>query len=1006
MKRSQSSKGFTLIEVMAVLVIMAIAAAAVIPTFNAYMRHIEQNARNANAKTIFMGFQDVLTSQKATGQFDPKYNGKVDLASITPSINEEEKNNNSDNIHYLVLNKNDGNKQNNDLYKLLDTRIESTLLQNTILVEYNIKTGLVLSTFYTDVVNTLGYDNSSGYNVTNRSPQNLKDNRVGYYAVETTSLVEENPVFADSIISIADYIGEETGNNIHGGNNYGLLTVECILPENPTNYDYTITLHAESGNNVPIYIKGKDAGADEIDINQISGTQNLLFAMGNPFEVSIAGQVRKIPMYIDKTTGKQILVLVIDSVYNDVDIRDNFPEIVNENISASINIRAGSFSTVQFSDSHHAYYDSEAIVNNKQNYYVASIRHLKNLEKDKNYIQTKDIFCHKIDKEIIDHFDPLCNGGAFIGTYTGKHDGKVYKIYDLTMTVNKNNASPENKGLNAGLFASTDEYAEISFVYLDYTDEYLELFEKASAANKKNFYINGGIAGGVVGSNKGYAGVVHCTVTGRITGETAGGVVGENTAFIDYCAVMANIYGEKFAGGVAGTSISKIVACEVGTASELKNNKPTVTGTPYLGANSDEYYSNANNKKNYFKNSYKPTSKNNVFEIVGTKDGAIIGGMVGKGSRLGEDRSEISYSVNAAKITSKENNVIAGGIIGDSDGSVVYCYNSGDVEAKGTVGGITGDNKHNITFSYNTGYINVKVTKANSSIDTITPLNTGAVSGGISGKSSGEVNGAYNMQYAGSKPYSGSFGLVTNADKIEGCYVLLNKHNTSSQVNLDGTLTNLSSVTGIDQAGLKKIKFDERLSDINDTIFSYAYPSIHSTAEDEALELRPLGPNMHRTPWVNPEVYNIPVPEPEPPAPDPIPTQNATISVRKEGTNIETSMFFDGEGIILQMTNDTGATIHTIPITATAKKQLLNNAASPADYKTGKATPIKINNIDVYCVTHDQSESEAKDYTHRFIYSVTQQQVNNPKSIQSFIYDIDDKTLEKPLAQTAIIPLP
>ena len=122
-------------------------------------------------------------------------------------------------------------------------------------------------------------------------------------------------------------------------------------------------------------------------------------------------------------------------------------------------------------------------------------------------------------------------------------------------------------------------------------------------------------------------------------------------------------------------------------------------------------------------------------------------------------------------------NKYVGGVVGNNDGTVTNCYNTGNVNGNEHVGGVVGDNDGTVTNCYNTG--NVTGNKDVGGVigdngGTVTDCyNTGNVTGeswvgGVVGRNNSSITGCYNEGSVTGKDYVG--GVAGYARNITDCY--------------------------------------------------------------------------------------------------------------------------------------------------------------------------------------------------------------------------------------------
>ena len=202
-KKTRRSSGFTMVELMVVLAIMAILAALVGGGLIAYIRLARFEKNEANARTLFQTAQIALTRRDTAGELDDfrqkvLLNGQAgahfDPAALTPTgeENEETRKQKADelnkNIYALYYDKvTDDNSDNALLRELLGDYIyDDSLLNAAICVEIDAASGQVYSVFYDTNADKLRFGETDGAtNIYDRSYDHRRhDSLVGYYSAE------------------------------------------------------------------------------------------------------------------------------------------------------------------------------------------------------------------------------------------------------------------------------------------------------------------------------------------------------------------------------------------------------------------------------------------------------------------------------------------------------------------------------------------------------------------------------------------------------------------------------------------------------------------------------------------------------------------------------------------------------------------------------------------------------------------------------------------------------
>ena len=202
-KKTRRSSGFTMVELMVVLAIMAILAALVGGGLIAYTRLARFEKNEANARTLFQTAQIALTRRDTAGELDDfrqkvLLNGQAgahfDPAVLTPvgEGNEETRRQKADelnkNIYALYYDKvTDADSDNELLRELLGDYIyDDSLLNAAICVEIDAASGQVYSVFYDTNADKLRFgEKDDATNIYDRSYDHRRhDSLVGYYSAE------------------------------------------------------------------------------------------------------------------------------------------------------------------------------------------------------------------------------------------------------------------------------------------------------------------------------------------------------------------------------------------------------------------------------------------------------------------------------------------------------------------------------------------------------------------------------------------------------------------------------------------------------------------------------------------------------------------------------------------------------------------------------------------------------------------------------------------------------
>ena len=189
-KKTRRSSGFTMVELMVVLAIMAILVALVGGGLIAYTRLARFEKNEANARTLFQTAQIALTRRDTAGELDD-FRQKVLLngqagAHFDPAAQKADELNK--NIYALYYDKVTDTDSDNELLRELlgDYIYDDSLLNAAICVEIDAASGQVYSVFYDTNADKLRFGETDGAtNIYDRSYDHRRhDSLVGYYSAE------------------------------------------------------------------------------------------------------------------------------------------------------------------------------------------------------------------------------------------------------------------------------------------------------------------------------------------------------------------------------------------------------------------------------------------------------------------------------------------------------------------------------------------------------------------------------------------------------------------------------------------------------------------------------------------------------------------------------------------------------------------------------------------------------------------------------------------------------
>lgn len=474
-----NKKGVTLIEIVAVITIMAFLTAIIVPSVYAYLEKGNQTQRDNIARTIFLSAQKQLLEKKATKTLTSFASGGA-VKVPEDKVKWSDASDPGDKADIVYISKpfdvSEGAiAEDNLVVKLLgDVITDKDILSHAITIEFNKKTGAVLSTFYSKAIKqgeSLEYDGSnSNKDIGGNRPYSHREGRKqGYYGGTGMDSGEEtNP------IKISLYDGEQRAFKDLSNRLYkDLLYAEILMPKDKDREgDYKLQILDKDGQP----IKDVDPISFEYSVNAKAPMElesavtasglNLLFRSN----ITDADQDRAYEKYI----------WVIDYInkdaykYNKFSIKgkSGTPNLGPQEIKVSITQDPGT--PIVSEETAHSYYSRETKASSGSiEYEVASIRHLYNVryKPDGKFKQVKDI---NFEQREISNFLPIGyvyedkNSGkenikldAFVGTYNAlRNTNTQYEIQKLK--IDNTNHSVDGVGLFG--YVGTDKENEKALI--------------------------------------------------------------------------------------------------------------------------------------------------------------------------------------------------------------------------------------------------------------------------------------------------------------------------------------------------------------------------------------------------------------------------------------------------------------------------------------------------------------------------------------------------------------
>lgn len=191
--KKRAKNGFTLTEVMVVLVILVIIDTISVPFFLNYWRNAEYRKNESNARSVYLAAESKLTYYRSSGQWK-MFESQIEKQGLKAEfLDEGKKKTELENRIYAVTLDTDASEEEREkslVYQLIgDYTYDTELLNHAIAIEIDIESGKVYSAFYGSKCKGLNYameDNGDYLTMQKRTYKDCKKRLLGYYSAEDT----------------------------------------------------------------------------------------------------------------------------------------------------------------------------------------------------------------------------------------------------------------------------------------------------------------------------------------------------------------------------------------------------------------------------------------------------------------------------------------------------------------------------------------------------------------------------------------------------------------------------------------------------------------------------------------------------------------------------------------------------------------------------------------------------------------------------------------------------